>query len=284
MKTTQVFTVNPQRGTDRSIPAGPDTAQLMENWKYDPQTKGWTNRFGYEPYFVGSTTNGPFTIGNGLDAKVDSLYVFQRHNGKQQYVMFEANGKLCYLKPYVSDQYVELASNRTIPTPDAIKTSYEPFGRYVVITNGIDEPVKFRGNDVLYPLGWTERPGAPQVRSAAQVPVAGNRSSFEASDDFVGHSDNIFQGNDSTFEGISSDTDGETVKYFYKVSFINENGSESPLSIESNRFTYTSSEITRGSNTGVPKVCSVVSIPTGPTGTVARKIYRTKQNGDSTLR
>jgi hypothetical protein len=283
MKTLQTITVQNQMGIDRSIPADISTAQQIENFKYDPQTKGWTNRFGYEPYFPNSTTNGPFSAANGLDAKIDSLYTFERHSGKQQFIMFECNGKLGYLKPYVADQHVILDDNRSIPNPGREKTSYEPFGRYVVITNGIDRPVKWRGTDQLFPLGWAESPGTPTVRACEQVPVDGVRTSFEATDDFVGSGDNIYKGTDAYFEGVSSETKDETVKYFYKVSYLNENGSESPLSIESNRFTYTSSEITRDGNTGVPKVCPIVEIPIGPEGTVARRLYRTKRNGDKSL-
>jgi hypothetical protein len=64
------------------------------------------------------------------------------------------------------------------------------------------------------------------------------------------------------------------------MSFVNENGSESPLSNGSNLFTYSGSSITRNGNSGVPTVCAVVDIPTGPVGTVARRIYRTQSDGN----
>ena len=283
MKTKGSIKVNPQLGIDRSIPAPPETAQQLQNWKYDPQTKGWTNRFGFEPYFAGDLDNGPFTTGAGLNKRIDSLYVFQRHNSKQQYVLFECNGKLCHLKPYVANQHVVLQTGRTTPSPESMKTTYEPFGRYCIITNGKDAPVKFRGNERVLPLGWNSLPATPIVRSASTVTVSGIKDAFEATLDFVGPGDQIFRGTDSTFEGITADTDAVESVYFYKVSFINEAGSESPLSGISNRFSYTSNEITRVGNTGVPKVCPVIEIPLGPDGTVARRLYRTKTNGDKSL-
>ena len=270
MKTMQRLEVMPQLGVDSSIPAPPQTAQILENWKYDPQTKGWTNRFGYELYFTGDEDNGPFTSIRDLDAAVDSLYVFQRHNSKQQYVLFECNGNLCFLKPYVTAEHIKLSTTRTKPTPSSQRTAYELFGRYCIITNGIDNPVKFRGNERLYPLGWDRLPGSPFVRALDTVVSAGTRNAFEASYQFLDHSDNVLGVNDSNFQGVSSGTDGEEVEYYYKVSFVNEAGSESPLSPPSNLFDYTADEITRGTNTGVPRVCPVLDIPLGPEGTVAR--------------
>ena len=51
MKTMARQIVNPQLGMDLSIPASPNTAQLIENFTYDPQTKGWTTHLGFEPFF-----------------------------------------------------------------------------------------------------------------------------------------------------------------------------------------------------------------------------------------
>ena len=271
-------------GIDKSIPAPPETAQVLNNWAYDPQTKAWQSNVGYEPYFGSpSQTNGPFTAANGLNKPVDSLYAFQRHNSAQQFILFECGGKLCYLSPQVTaagDEVVILETDRTIPNPTRERTTYEPFGRYVCITNGVDRPIKFRGDERVFPLGWTDLPGPPSVFNSPTVTVAGNVSTFEAADGFFGPSS--FSQSDSTFPGVSSDTDAESVVYFYKVSFVNEAGSESPLSNESNRFKYTADEITR-TDTGVPKVVPLMTIPVGPTGTVARRIYRTKSNGDQSL-
>ena len=286
MKTMSRQIVNPQGGMDLSIPASPNTAQLIENFTYDPQTKGWTTGIGFEPFFHTDPDNGPFTAANQMNKPVDSIYVFQKHGSKQQNILFECNGKLMLLQPWrdtSTTQRVILDSSRTIPTPNAVRTSYEPYGKYCVITNGIDEPVKFRADGRLYPLGWAEAPGDPTVSAVRVPPAAGDITALEASDDYIGSGNNIYQGDDPTFEGITSTSDTDTVEYIYRVSFVNENGSESPLSNDSNKFTYQGASVTRNGNSGVPKVGAVIEIPTGPVGTVARRLYRTQSDGNRSL-
>ena len=286
MKTMARQIVNPQLGMDLSIPASPNTAQLIENFRYDAQTKGWTTHLGFEPYFHTDPGNGPFTHLGIFNKPVDSLYVFQKHGSKQQNILYECAGRLCLLAPYrdtASTQRIILDQTRTVPTPNAVRTSYEPYGKYCIITNGIDEPVKFRADGRLYPLGWAEAPGDPTV-SAVRVPdSSGDITALEATDSYVGSGSNIYQGDDSTFEGVSSSTDTVTVEYIYRVSFVNENGSESPLSNNSNKFVYKGASVTRDGNSGVPKVLAVLSLATGPVGTVARRIYRTQSDGDQSL-
>ena len=153
----------------------------------------------------------------------------------------------------------------------------------MVITNGIDNPIKYRGDGRLFPLGWAEMPGDPTVSSVRDPVAAGDLTALEAADDYVGSGNNIWTGRDNTFEGITSDDSDETTKHIYRISFVNENGSESPLSNDSNAFIYSGTSVTRNGNSGVPKIVSVVQIPKGPEGTVARRIYRTKKDGDRSL-
>jgi hypothetical protein len=280
MKTFARQVVNPQVGLDLSIPAPPNTAQRLTNFRYDPQTKGWSSSVGYEQFFYRDPDNGPFGIAP-FNAPVDSLYVFQKHSGKKQDILFECNGRLAVLQPWKSSvQRDILEAGRTIPTPNGVRTSYEPFGRYCLITNGIDKPLKYRGDGRVYPLGWTEVPGTPTVRSATVVTDVGVATTIESPGDYVDSGNFAVSLDDSGFPGVSSTDADETVRYVYKMSFVNENGSESPLSNGSNLFTYSGSSITRNGNSGVPTVCAVVDIPTGPVGTVARRIYRTQSDGN----
>ena len=286
MKTTSRQIVNPQMGMDLSIPAPPNTAQLIENFTYDAQTKGWTTHLGFEPFFHTDPDNGPFTSSNLLNHPVDSLYVFQKHGSKQQNILFECNGKLCQLQPWrdtSATQRITLDHTRTRPAPNSPRTSYEPYGKYCIITNGIDEPVKYRADGRLYPLGWAEAPGAPTISAIRDPGATGDITALEAADDYVGSGDNIYQGDDSYFEGVTSNDADVEVEYVYRVSFVNENGSESPLSNDSNKLKYKGTSVTRDGHSGVPKLCAVVEIPTGPRGTVARRMYRTDKTGDRSL-
>ena len=162
---TQSFKVPVQLGIDKSIPAAPETAQVLSNWAYDPQTKAWHSNVGYEPYFKDDDNNGPFGPLGLFNKPIDSIYAFQRHNSKQQFILFECNGRLAYLDPKSSSKVVTLETNRTVPNPTRERTSYEPFGRYVIITNGIDNPLKFRGDDRTFPLGWPSLPNPPVMSS-----------------------------------------------------------------------------------------------------------------------
>ena len=286
MKTMARLPINPQLGMDLSIPAPPNSAQLIENFTYDPQTKGWTTHLGFEPFFHTDPDNGPFTAANSLNKAVDSIYVFQKHGSRQQNILFECAGKLCQLQPWKdtsSTQRVVLDSSRTVPAPNAARTSYEPFGKYCVITNGIDEPVKYRADGRLYPLGWAEAPGDPTISSIRVPGEDGDITALEAADDYVKSGNNIFGGTDTYFEGVTVGNDTAEVEYIYRISFVNENGSESPLSNDSNKLKYTGTSVTRNGNSGIPKLCSVIEIPTGPTGTIARRIYRTQSDGDRSL-
>jgi hypothetical protein len=286
MKTMARQIVNPQLGMDLSIPASPNTAQLIENFTYDPQTKGWTTHLGFEPFFHTDPGNGPFNHTGLFTKPVDSIYVFQKHGSKQQNILYECNGRLLQLAPWrdtSSTQRIVLDQSRTIPAPNAVRTSYEPFGKYCIITNGIDEPVKYRADGRLYPLGWAEQPGSPTVSSIRVPDADGNLTALEASDNYVGSGSNIYQGDDTYFEGVTSSTDTVEVEYVYRMSFVNENGSESPMSNDSNKLVYKGASVTRDSNSGVPKLCAVLNIPTGPRGTVARRIYRTQSDGVRSL-
>tara|TARA_R110000822_G_scaffold526_2_gene2418 strand:+ start:10931 stop:13063 length:2133 start_codon:yes stop_codon:yes gene_type:complete len=281
MKTPGKLTINPQEGLFIGIPAPYQTANRLTNFRYDPKTKAWCTNLGYEKYFSNQTNLGPFA--GAEQREVDSVYCFQQHSGARQSVLFETNGRLQIING--SSEGIDLLqSGRKTPTATEPHTSYEPYGRYVIITNGLDGPIKYRGTgggsprgDRLFDLGWRQLPGTPTVRGVGR-PDEVPKTFLDASDSIV--NDQIWKANDSSFRGVTSGTAAEESRYSYKVSFVNEAGSESPLSQSSNEITYTSVSVTRGGTSGVPKTGFIIDIPRGPNGTLARRIYRTK-NGTS---
>jgi len=125
-------------------------------------------------------------------------------------------------------------------------------------------------------LGWRSIPGTPTIRSIGQ-PDANPLTFIDATSVII--NDQHWKPTDSYFQGVTSGTASEKSRYSYKVSFVNEAGSESPLSNSSNEMTFTSVSVTRGGSSGVPRTGLILLIPRGPNGTVARRIYRTKNEG-----
>lgn len=276
MKTTNKVEILPQEGVYIGIPAPEKSANLLSNWKYDAKTRAWNNQLGYEKFFSNQTQLNPFM--GALQREVDSVYAFSQHNGAKQSYLYETNGTLYVLDP-TNETIIQLKTGRQIPSPTQPHTSYAPFGKYCIITNGLDGPLKYRGStsgDRLFDLGWRQRPGTPTVTSIAdpdEVPV----TFLDATSIIV--SDNVWEGNDQTFIGITPATKDDVCRYRYIVTWVNESGSESPISQASNEVKFTAIEITRGADTGVPRSGAILQIPTGPIGTVARRIYRTKSDG-----
>tara|TARA_R110000744_G_scaffold94575_3_gene182678 strand:- start:1521 stop:3653 length:2133 start_codon:yes stop_codon:yes gene_type:complete len=282
MKTNQKLEVLPQAGLYIGIPAPKESANRLVNWKYDAKTRAWTNNLGFEKFFSNQTNFGPF--GGSAQRAVDSVYCFQQHNGARQSFLYESNGTLYVLNPSDAGgagSLITLKTDRQTPSPTQPHTSYEPYGRYCIITNGLDGPLKFKGStqsSALYDLGWRQQPGTPTVRSVGQ-PDGQPITFLDATD--ATFNDQIWKGSDTTFRGVSSGTATEVVRYRYKVSFVNEAGSESPLSQDSNEMSITAVSVTRGGTSGVPKTGLILDIPRGPNGTLARRIYRTKTDSNT---
>ena len=231
------------KGIFIGYPAPPDSANRLENFKYDPKTTAWSNMLGYEKFFSNNNNFNPF---QGIQQRaVDSIYCFQQHNGAKQTFLLETNGNLFGVNTSAKT-LITLKQNRLVPTPNQPHTSYEPFGRYCIITNGFDGPIKFRGSlkgDRIFDLGWRQQPGTPIIRSVG--PQDGAPATFlDASSTFF--NDQLWNNADPNFTGMGSTTAGDEFEYQYKVSFVNESGSESPLSQASNRVTVKMATVTRG--------------------------------------
>lgn len=289
MKTPGKLEIKPLFGIDERIPAPAQSSILMENWTYDAHTKTWENFLGYEEFF--HTTNRPYgsTLNQIFDnSTVDSIYCYQRHNSAQQWFLFEQGGKLKYLIPTAGQAAnktaITLQSDRHIPTMQEAHTNYTPYGRYCIITNGVDGPIKYRGGDRIFPLGWDRRPGAPEVitpdnydSGAKPQTYVESTSDFELGDGELRggtfYKSQIFQG-----VGFTTGSDG-TNEYQYKCSFVNEAGSESPISEASAPVKWDTLDITKGTREYANRACPVMQIPLGPAGTVARRLYRTNNDG-----
>ena len=267
MKNTQAQ-VKALGGLYEKLPQAPDGATELTNWTVDKYTGGWDDRIGYERYNpIPSANFQPFSsIG-----RIDSLVMFNRHQGAQQSILFEADGTLYHLVESIMYLHT-VESGRTEPALNEAPTQYVPYGRWMIILNGYDRPIKYAAwpfyrNAMTYvpfkyDLGWHTIPDAPnpwgiETSSSAATSIGQNVCVFFGPEDDA---------------GLGIPTDAKENKYKWRMSYINNAGSESPLSGESEEITWTTIISKR-------KYAAYVEIPTGPDGTVGRRLYRTKNYG-----
>lgn len=261
--------VAPLRGMRQQLPQEPTDATEIVNFTVDRETNGWDDRIGYERLFYNQETYEPFVD----DPRCDWLYIWSRHQGAQQWFLYETNGTLSFIEDYSTTVAKRtIATNRSIPNANEAGTTATPFGRYLCILNGYDKPIKYGAWPAeanpqylpIYDLGWHSLPAAPDVWQVDLTPATidgGMMVGIKAG------------GGASRERGLGDATVDTFNKYLYKVSFINNAGSESPLSNPSSAISWTDAT----TDTWVTHM----KIPRGPAGTVARRLYRTANLGDN---
>lgn len=261
MQTPLRHKVQPIKGMDERRPQDPEAASLIQNWTLD-KDGCWDSRIGYEKFFPGATNYAPFTN----DLAVAGLHVWQTHNGARVYRLFQQGTKLSYVVGNPAS-VVDLRSNRTAPAVNEMGPDFAEVGRYLVIVNGHDEPLLWRGEQRLYQLGWSTSPPPPQPWGVDPDKTIGavNNPDPEHVQIPAGFRD----------AGLGSDNSGDTNRYRLKYSWVFEDGSESPLSPASEDFSWTTAGVgTSWDNTRM--VGYVDGVEPGPVGTVARRFYMTQ--------
>lgn len=286
MKAGLKHTVERLEGLVETLPQPPKSATRMVNFTIDPKTGGWDNRLGYEKFFPNAKLYHPFDD----TERIQSLYIWSTHNGARVYHIYEAastGASTCDLKytignasPTSGGGAVDLDVGRSIPLSNEPSTTYSPMGRFLVITNGYDEPIKFDGDRVT-PLGWTRIPSPPKPLG---VDATNSGTSNQTNMPFFDGSTTMYGDLWSTsslvpmfgYYGLGESTAGSVNAYKWKVTWVNEAGSESPLSASTSlvRWVVDSARPYRFA-------VYLDDVPVGPTGTVARRIYRTKNLRES---
>ena len=271
MKTTRGKN-NPAGGIDQRLNPAPATASELVNMRITDEGNGWIRDRGWEPY----NPRAGFTRINAQDIKpIYSLYVWSRNQGAEVYPLYEFDGNLVWEHGlddgtgslFAVREYLD--TGRAQPKVSDPGTQFIPNGPNLIIINGQDQPLKFRGDKRVTPYAWQSRPAAPQV--------------FEPDPTYYLHTGGSAQRNESNTtalivsapRGLGSDsaaTDGSEVnRYLYRVAWVSETGSISPLSDPAAaQWSYTNAAEQH-------RFCPMLrNIDTGPRGTVARIIYRTK--------
>ena len=275
------------------LPQAPDNAGIAQNLTIDKETGGWSTRVGYEPYKVGATDWTPF----GSCGAVYSLHAAQElASGARQSLLFEEGGNLHLLYDASGTILLRtLATGRHIPTPTEAGSWYTDTGYGTVITNGVDRPVIVRpwplGNAAdsansiarcIRPFCFDAAPPPVDPHKVNPMPAAppaspagggGGAVTLWCPSDTSAIADGGRWG--LGFPDNVSGADGDKVALFgWSVAYISDTGSEGPASTLAS----TTWALFAGSEGWRHAVA--LDIPVGPTGTVARKLYRTTNYSD----
>lgn len=261
-------------GIDQRIPAPPKTAAEMDNWRTDWETGGWSNRVGYEKLFTGQAAFAPFTA----LGPIDTVYLWSERSTALRWLLFESAGVL-YLVNYAKSALMVLESNRRQYALDEAGTSYVPTPAGLLVANGqrvkrfngwpVDlEQLTFR-SDTFVSHGYELFPPAPSGYSVLEGP-----SNFDTP--LGGGLTANATANRSQDVGLGTLTAEEVHEYRWRISFVDQTGSESALSPPSSASSWTNGLVGDSLRKVVP-----VEIDVGPIGTVARRIYRTPYSEDS---
>ena len=294
MKTPIKNEHTPLLGIDDQIPQADRTATNIVNMTLDERTKGWDSRVGYEKFFTSASTTPygkPFDSVTGYSGPIYSLYSWATNQGAKQFYIYEvgspSTGKTYLQYLSVTEESAKtIETDRSTPTFDQPFTDYEPYGRWLIIANGQDRVIKFDSvTKSIQDLGWNDVPSAPDPWPQDETGDQGAGETNGIVLDFDGGNMGDPTAATTRVQGLGSTTKGAVNAYRWKVSFVNESGSESPLSPASDNSQWTTEEITSGtdfkkSHSLKRRAVYLEGIPRGPKGTVARKIYRTRNLGD----
>ena len=296
----QVYQTTLAGGIATKLPQNPQNAGEADNLVIDKTTGGWTTRIGYETWKPGATSWVPFaTCG-----PISSLHVAQAvAGGARQHVLFEESGNLQLLyEADGADQLVTLATGRHVPAPTEAGSWYTDTGHGTIITNGVDRPVLVNpwplprnsagltgaASQVIRDFGFNGLPAPVEPRTVKPIPAApatnppiasGNGAvTLWCPSDGQAIPDGGRWGLGFAKNTGSSPVAGDKRSLFgWAVSFVTDTGSEGPTS------TVQSTQWGLPANADGFRHACALDIPTGPPGTVARKLYRTANySGDAT--
>lgn len=276
------------------MPQVPQNAGRAENLTIDRGTGGWSTGVGYEPFVVNAAAWAPF----GSDGPIYSLHVRQGlAGGARQSILYEEGGNLKLL--FEADGpniVVTLASNRHIPTTTESGAWFTDTAYGTIITNGVDRPVIVRpwplpsfsnlaaaAVQTIRPFGFEGLPTPLEPSNVKPMPPPPFPNPPKASGNGAVTLWCPAEGNAIPdggrwglgFANNKTGSDGDQQAIFgWAASYVTDTGSEGPTSTLG-----TTAWALEANAEGFRHACAV-RIPTGPRGTVARKIYRTTNYSD----
>ena len=280
MKTNQQLRVPLALGMDQQEPPALESAGLIENYTVDPITKGWDNRIGYEKYLSAQDKYGTL----GSSGPVNSVYIWVKRSGAQQYVLYETDNVLRLLDP-TNNSSIVISANRTSYSSTQYGTYFVPFGRYLIILNGMDDPMKLDGwpmdrpnalSNWKTPLGFYGTTGAPEPWDVNTDPDALEYDNTESTSIFATEDDQ-----ELAERGLGSLTGNTNNRYQWKCTLVSDSNSESPISHPSRTVKWQTPNSGTYSNY---RFIAQVELPTGRYPHIqARRLYRSKSNDFSSF-
>ena len=263
----------PAGAVDDSINAPMTTASSIINMRWNGDTSGWINDRALQPWWQFPST---FTWNDGapdisgeilLGSKVDSVYFWKKPTG-EIYTFIEQGGTLyvqygnkgqgtAYAGSYFFNDIVVIATDRQIRTSQFI-----PYGNRLLILNGFDAPIwfnnplDFRGFGCSLPTPSIDVISINADYPQDQLLTTGTGAPYFDTDSIYG----------------LGDTTGKRNNYYWKMTYVLDSGAESPLSASENINWVVPQDATYDEY----KFGAVMQLPIAPKGTVARRLYRTK--------
>tara|TARA_R110000787_G_scaffold284982_2_gene399452 strand:- start:10716 stop:12902 length:2187 start_codon:yes stop_codon:yes gene_type:complete len=259
-------------GVDQRWAPDANGANEIINMRLDERGYGWVADRGYEPLIVKGLGNTNATL--ALTNSIRRLFIWERHQGSEVYYLEKHDdGDIKYRVANTNElvsifeQYHNVAFGRAVAKTDDPDEQFIPFGKFCAIINGQDQMLKFFGRDRVETFGFTQKTPALQI-------VGVDTDYYKSPPGVKSETDKISIAFDKDISaGVGTSATNDVNAFRYKVSFISNTGSESPMS--------------DGIATGWTNLDTVLThgiflsdIPLGPAGTMKRRIYRTKNLSD----
>jgi len=265
-------------GVNQALKAPLGTANDIINFRKHP-TQGWLCDRGIEPWWDQSPS---FTVSGEiitnvqqalLGEKFDSLFVWTKQSANQVYILAEQGGYLYYIwgnkGSGISTDWrrnvVLLDGGRHIPRANEVGTQFIPFGNRLLIINGVNKPIWFYGDNIIRDYSFLLPTPSIEV-----LPIQPDYLLLPTSTDLT--TGTAFPNFQTVPAGLGDTGQGDTSVFSYRMTFIMDSGSESPMSAAA----FVTWTVPADANAERRFGIFVNDIPLGPKGCVARRIYRTK--------
>jgi len=248
--------------------------------RVDPLGGGLLFDRGIEPFWdFGSSFATSMTtaqISTYLGGRIDACFVWTKQSTEQIYYIVEQAGTLYYWLGNKNgggflDDIAIIATDRHIPKLNEPGTQFIPYGNRLLIINGYNKPIWFYGRELSRDFSFSIPTGTPEVLDIQPGYLLGTEELEQgiASPKFP----------KASARGLGDPDAAKLNQYDYKITFITDTGSESPIS-GSNGLAW---ETLSGAATQKKFGVFLKTVPRGPRGTSARRIYRTKNQKTTEL-
>ena len=264
----------PVGGADTQLGAPINRPSSIKNMRWDPNNGVWRSDRGLKPYWqfpssfqwIGSYGS----INPWLSEKVDALFFWTKGGTGSSYLFVEQGGTLYmvrgnkgqgtgYSGSYFFGDIEIIGEGRNVPKTSQVGTQFIPWGNNLLIINGVDEPIWVSDEGDYRAFSFTLATPQPDPLGV-QTDYLGGAELLDAPGAPGFGEDNL--------QGLGSYSSSTKNVYYYKMTYLTEDGAQSPLS--SPVLTSWTADSEDPFKYGV-----VLTLPPCPNG-VHRRLWRTK--------